>query len=113
MFSSHPIPNQISVPNGLPSLIELSLLLSSVNCGAQLLQVKENLACVQTSPISFVARGKGNRRRLHAGKRKPRVLIFFTVVSREKLDSLKRGSVGNTRLLPHAEMLLVPMNFSL
>ena len=24
-------------------------------------------ACVQTSPISFVARGKGNRRRLHAG----------------------------------------------
>ena len=26
------------------------------------------IACVQTSPISFVARGKGNRRRLHAGK---------------------------------------------
>ena len=68
---------------------------------------------METSPISFVARGKGSRRRLHAGKRKPRVLIFFTVVSREKLDSIKRGSVGNTRLLPHAEMLLVPMNFSL
>ena len=57
MFSSHPIPNQLSVSNGLPSLIELSLLLSSVNRGA-ILQVKENLACVQTSPISFVARGK-------------------------------------------------------
>ena len=35
----------------------------------------DKLACVQTSPISFVARGKGtsacnkgNRRRLHAGK---------------------------------------------
>ena len=27
----------------------------------------EKIACVQTSPISFVARGKGNRRRLHAG----------------------------------------------
>ena len=39
--------------------------------------------------------------------------IFFTVVSRKKLDSIKRGSVGNTRLLPHAEMLLVPMKFFL
>ena len=27
------------------------------------------IACVQTSPISFVARGKGNRRRLHAGNK--------------------------------------------
>ena len=30
---------------------------------------KKALACVQTSPISFVARNKGNRRRLHAGKK--------------------------------------------
>ena len=32
--------------------------------------IKSNIvvACVQTSPISFVARNKGNRRRLHAGK---------------------------------------------
>ena len=30
-----------------------------------------NVACVQTSPISFVAHGnKGNRRRLHAGNGK-------------------------------------------
>ena len=35
------------------------------------------------------------------------VLIFA-------LFSVKRGSVGNTRLLPHAKMLRVPMNcFSL
>ena len=26
---------------------------------------------------------------------------------------MKRGSEGNTRLLPHAKMLLVPMNFFL
>ena len=32
------------------------------------------------------------------------VLIFA-------LFSVKRGSVGNTRLKPHAKMLLVPMNF--
>ena len=34
------------------------------------------------------------------------VLIFA-------LFSVKRGSVGNTRLLSHAKMLLVPMNCSL
>ena len=36
------------------------------------------LACVQTSPISFVARGnKGNRRRLHAGNiTRARDLLF-------------------------------------
>ena len=44
--------------------------------GNQLYSSLSLLACVQTSPISFVARGKGpfsacnkgNRRRLHAGK---------------------------------------------
>ena len=44
------------------------------------------LACVQTSPISFVARGKGtcnkgNRRRLHAGN---------TFSSLESLDGINR-----------------------
>ena len=74
--SSYLLPNQLSASNGIPSLIELSLLLpGDIYC---------NL-----------------------------MKIFFTVVSRKKLDSIKRGSVGNTRLLPHAEMLLVPMNFSL
>ena len=39
-------------------------------------------ACVQTSPISFVAFNKGNRRRLHAGKavykaRTKQRLVFF------------------------------------
>ena len=43
------------------------------------------LACVQTSPISFVARGKGgtfsacnkgNRRRLHTGKFVPFVVVW-------------------------------------
>ena len=31
------------------------------------IQAKRQVACVQTSPISFASRGKGNRRRLHAG----------------------------------------------
>ena len=74
--SSYLLPNQLSASNGIPSLIELSLLLpGDIYC---------NL-----------------------------MKIFFTVVSRKKLDSIKRGSVGNTRLLPHAEMLLVPMKFFL
>ena len=37
-----PLPNQLSTSNGIPSLTELSLLLSSVNCGGYLLQAKEN-----------------------------------------------------------------------
>ena len=36
---------------------------------AELATDKRFVACVQTSPVSFVARNKGNRRRLHAGKR--------------------------------------------
>ena len=39
-------------------------------------------------------------------KENPQILIFFTAVSREELNS-----VDNTRLLLHAKMLLVPMNF--
>ena len=42
VWSSYPLPNQLSASNGIPSLIELSLLLSSVNCGGYLLQAKEN-----------------------------------------------------------------------
>ena len=38
----YPLPNQLSTSNGIPSLIELSLLLSSVNCWGYLLQAKEN-----------------------------------------------------------------------
>ena len=30
---------------------------------------------------------------------------------KENHSSVKTKSVGNTRLLPHAKMLLVPMNF--
>ena len=52
----------------------LSVLMSEVKSTDS--KVKLNLACVQTSPISFVARGKGpfsacnkgNRRCLHEGK---------------------------------------------
>ena len=52
----------------------LSVLMSEVKSTD--FKVNLNLACVQTSPISFVARGKGtfsacnkgNRRRLHAGE---------------------------------------------
>ena len=42
VWSSYPLPNQWSTSNGIPSLTELSLLLSSVNCGGYLLQAKEN-----------------------------------------------------------------------
>ena len=42
VWNSYPLPNQLSASNGIPSLIELSLLLSSVNCGGCLLQAKEN-----------------------------------------------------------------------
>ena len=65
VWSSYPLPNQLSASNGIPSLIELSLLLPSVNYGGYLLQ-----------------------------KKKTQILIFFTAISREELDS-----VGNTRLL--------------
>ena len=43
---------------------------------ANKLLIHSFLACVQTSPISFVARDKGNKRRLHAGKFIPRVFTF-------------------------------------
>ena len=42
VWSSYPLPDQLSPSNGIPSLIELSLLLSSTNCGEYLLQAKEN-----------------------------------------------------------------------
>ena len=42
VWSSYPLPNQLSPSNGIPSLVELSLLLSSTNCGGYLLQAKEN-----------------------------------------------------------------------
>ena len=52
VWSSYLLSNQLSASNGIPSLIELSLLLSSVNCGGYLLQVKEN---PYTNKIFFVA----------------------------------------------------------
>ena len=60
VWSSYPLSNQLSTSNGIPSVIELSLLLSSVTCGGYLLQVWEN-----------------------------QILIFFAAVSREELDSVK------------------------
>ena len=43
------------------------------------------LACVQTSPISFVARvNKGNRRRLHAGKILACTLLYVSILTNEK-----------------------------
>ena len=38
-------------------------------------------ACVQTSPIPFAARDKGNRRRLHAGKHKMSLGYQFEISS--------------------------------
>ena len=48
-----------------------------------------------------------------ASKRKPRYIIFFAAVLREELDRVNRVSVGNTRLLAHVKILLVPMYFFL
>ena len=42
VWSLYPLPNQLSASNGIPSFIELSLLLSSANCRGYLLQAKEN-----------------------------------------------------------------------
>ena len=66
VWSLYPLPNQLSSSNGIPSLIELSLLLSLVNYRGYLLQAKK----------------------------KKQILIFFTAVLGEELDS-----VGNTPLL--------------
>ena len=38
------------------------------DCGSSVRKSMYYIACVQTSPISFSACNKGNRRRLHAGK---------------------------------------------
>ena len=66
VWSLYPLPNQLSSSEGIPSLIELSLLLSLVNYRGYLLQAKK----------------------------KKQILIFFTAVLGEELDS-----VGNTPLL--------------
>ena len=68
---------QLSASNGIPSLIELSLLWSSVNCGI------------------FIANN-----------------FLRGCFARRTWKRIKSGSVGNTRLLPHGRMLLVPMVFS-
>ena len=80
VWSLYPLPNQLSSSNGIPSLIELSLLLSLVNYRGYLLQAKK----------------------------KKQILIFFTAVLGEELDS-----VGNTPLLLMPKCCLFQWIFSL
>ena len=53
VWSVHPLPNQLSASNGIPSLIKLSLLLSSVNCGGYLLQAKGGISYIAWCIASY------------------------------------------------------------
>ena len=53
VWSLNPLPNQLSASNGIPSLIKLSLLLSSVNCGGYLLQAKGGISYIAWCIASY------------------------------------------------------------